>query len=265
MENDRVGVTQSSSQQPNAKPEKDEPADKLANTAAIKEPNRTTQPPSTGGNSRRRKACRYTRDPGMFWVAIATFLAVVIYACYARQQAKAATAAAQAAKESADAEVSANRAWIVPSGHKLWMVNKDFMGFEFDWVNAGKTPAVHIRATEEFRTDPKATFKQGCITFDPMKGGEEQFTPYLLPQQTFEITPNIPGEAFAWSEGKAPKIRVHGCIRYVDVLTNSERYTDFCFSVTKTDKVRTVMPCLSSDFGISFFTSNSKWEPIVFR
>jgi hypothetical protein len=197
---------------------------------------------------------------------IAAFGAAAYYACYAKKQAKATVVAAKAAKESADAEVSANRAWIVPSGNKTWMVNNNFMGFEFDWINAGKTPAVHVRATEEFKTDPNAKFKQGCVTYDPKKGGEEQITPVVLPQQTFPIAPGIPGEAFAWSEGKSTIIQVHGCIRYVDVLTNSERYTDFCISVRRRGTVGDVFPCSSIDFGISPFDRDSqKWEPIVFQ
>jgi len=62
------------------------------------------QSPTSGGSEQKaHKKCRYTRDPGMFWVSVGMFFAVSIYAWYARQQAIEIAKTAEAARISADA------------------------------------------------------------------------------------------------------------------------------------------------------------------
>jgi hypothetical protein len=148
------------------------------------------------------------------------------------------------------------------------MVGKTYLAFEFDWVNAGKTPAINVRATEEFKIDPNATFKQGCVVFDPMKGGQEQQAAFLLPQQPFPIIPLIPVEGRPWVDGKAMQIAVHGCIRYWDVLTDQQRSTEFCFLVRQQAALRGehIEFCSGLEVGVSTFSKEfENWVPITFR
>ena len=229
--------------------------------------------------SRWRKIGRWLRAASPVASAIATLVimgATIAYVSYSgrqwrtmRTELRTAKDAANAAQQSADAEVAANRAWMVPSGTKTWMVNKTYLAFEFDWINAGKTPAVHVRATEEFKTDPNATFKEGCISFNPMKGGQaEQMTPFLLAQQPFSIIPILPIQDRAWVEGTAQQIAVHGCIRYVDVLTSHDRSTEFCFLVRQQAMLRGehIELCSGLEFGVSPFSKEFEtWEPIIFK
>jgi len=159
--------------------------------------------------------------------------------------------AATSAKDSADAAIGANRAWIVPSTNRTWMVTGT-LAFEFDWINAGKTPAVHIRETEDFIYDRKANIKQGCERYSPYKGGQGFFMPFVMANESFAITPMLPME---WVKATTTWVAIHGCVTYVDVLTNRERSTEFCFEVDKNAMLpHHIYTCSSVRFGINMFS-----------
>ena len=65
------------------------------------------QPPLASRQATKgKKKCRYTRDPGMFWLGVATLFVVAVYAYFAHQQAVATQSAADAANSASKAAVS---------------------------------------------------------------------------------------------------------------------------------------------------------------
>jgi hypothetical protein len=165
---------------------------------------------------------------------------------------------AQAAKESTDAEVATNRAWIVPTDGP----QKNPSTVELYWKNAGKTPAVRVRGTAEYASQWPHHFSDGCNTLAQTmvikntktgKGsvtasvpGEEVRTvmaasggwwveqPYLLPDRSFQMTlEEVPND---WNRPlighQIHILLIHGCVWYTDALTNQERTTEFCYDAS---------------------------------
>jgi hypothetical protein len=162
-----------------------------------------------------------------------------------------------AARESADAAVAASRAWIMPTGSlgKTWWA-KSFLAVELDWTNVGKSPAVRIRATAEYRVDLMGgPFNAGCVT--PKKTGWETSEAVLLPSGEFRLTlQSLPRN---WN-GKAKILSIHGCIWYADVLTNQERTTEFCEEVTNLRGIALVGICTGPYSGVPLL----EFKPFIF-
>jgi hypothetical protein len=166
---------------------------------------------------------------------------------------------AQAAKESADAEIATNRAWIVPSDGP----QRNSGPVELYWTNAGKNPAVRVRGTAEYATQRPHHFLDGCDTLaktmvikstETAKGrvavsvpGEQVQTvmaasggwwieqPYLLSDRSFQMTlQEVPKD---WNRPLVAQqthvLLIHGCIWYTDALTHQERTTEFCYDATR--------------------------------
>jgi hypothetical protein len=167
-------------------------------------------------------------------------------------------ASADAAKESADAMVAASRAWMLPAGSEA-----TGSSIVLRWTNGGKSPAVHVRATAEYKLREGAsysatsstpifskTFKGGCDhlrSSDWISGSPSMVTA----GDSFEINPlqHIP---LGWYQAPSkvppqlpslgPKtvnlgivriLFIHGCVWYTDVLTNQERTTEFYYQATR--------------------------------
>src|ERR1700730_10931090 len=198
---------------------------------------------------------------GILVVAAYTTVAALQW-CQMKAATKATQIAAQAAKESADAEVAASRAWIVPCRNKIFWPDTPGPLAELDWKNGGKTPAVHIRVSEEYGVDFKRTFKQGCVIND-----NQQVSPMLMPDEPLStgVTGRIPQD---WNNGKGTVLSIHGCIRYVDVLSNQERSTEYCFNVSKQlikmrikiSQLNPILPCTPNQFGIYGPNPYRAWE-----
>lgn len=90
-ENDRIGKTQSPTDQPTSELDKSKPKPRViyGNLPRIAGREALLKPEHSESHAIKpsKKHC-YTRDPGMFWVGVATLAAIIIYACYAREQAK---------------------------------------------------------------------------------------------------------------------------------------------------------------------------------
>jgi hypothetical protein len=134
--------------------------------------------------------------------------------------------AANAAKESADAAVAANRAILVPNGQAS--ISTDTAGI--NWINLGKTPAMDIRYESEAVTvpipwmvtgKPPTLFTLGCPLKSPNKYTERWL--WQIPQESHPV--QMP------KAQKDRAIHVHGCFSYMDILANRRRGFEFCGSV----------------------------------
>jgi hypothetical protein len=145
-----------------------------------------------------------------------------------RKAMKAAVIAANAAKESAEAEVAANRAWFIPSGYTASPITGNQIRVEFDFLNAGKVPAFNIEDREETSITGNGTipdFQKGC----PTKSYAEKM-PFVLANGTFSAQREFPD----WTAGKTiPNqiLSIHGCVAYNDVLSNQRCVTEYYFEV----------------------------------
>src|SRR5690242_21891515 len=71
-----------------------------------------------------------------------------------------------------------------------------------------------------------------------------------------------------WTEGRVTQIAVHGCIRYLDVLTDQKRSTEFCFLVRQQALLHRehIELCSGLEFGVSVFSKEFEtWVPITFK
>ena len=78
----------------------------------------------------------------------------------------------------------------------------------------------------------------------------------------------IPLEDRPWVRGKATQVAVHGCIRYLDVLTDQKRSTEFCFLVRQQALLHGehIELCSGLEFGVSAFSKEFEtWGPITFK
>jgi hypothetical protein len=140
---------------------------------------------------------------------------------------------ATAAQVSADAEVSASRAWMVPTGEvKVGGVGAPIILY---WKNAGKSPAIHVRAKVEYTMDnPAANISRGCDHLVTQPGWSVT-SALVLPDHPFDVTLlGIPDE---WKAAPLTSHRnfleAHGCVSYTDVVTNLNRTTEFCYTAMK--------------------------------
>jgi hypothetical protein len=132
----------------------------------------------------------------------------------------------RALRESADSEISANRAWIVPDlppQHKGSIEEANL-----EWHNAGKTPAVSVFSTAEYFTGELPRRLRTCVemerTLKKQPIDRWQFQGFVAENGRYETGL---GHAPAWV-GQQP-IFVHGCVWYTDVLSGVERDTEFFF------------------------------------
>jgi hypothetical protein len=135
-------------------------------------------------------------------------------------------AQSQAMTESADSVVSANRPWIVPDRPPQ---NKRFIQeANLEWHNAGKTPAVAVFSTLEYSMSEFPHRLRTCSEMEKALKKRPlstwQYQGFVAQDGRYEIgLSNVP----AW-EGQAP-INIHGCVWYTDILSNTERTTEFFY------------------------------------
>jgi hypothetical protein len=127
-------------------------------------------------------------------------------------------------KESVRSDVSANRAWIVPDAppqNKVTLAEANL-----EWHNAGKTPAVEVFSAPEYFSGEFPHRLETCaemeVALKKKSISEWQYQAFVPAGGRYETglshTP-------AWV-GQAP-ILIHGCVWYTDVLTNTQRSTEF--------------------------------------
>jgi hypothetical protein len=132
-----------------------------------------------------------------------------------------------------------------------------FLAVELDWTNAGKSPALRIRGTAEYRVDLMGgPFNAGCATLK--KTVWETSESLLLAGDEFRLTlQSLPRN---WNE-KAKILSIHGRIRYADVLTNQQRTTEFCEEVTNIRGIVLVGECTRPYFGVPLLD----FKPFIFK
>lgn len=129
--------------------------------------------------------------------------------------------------ESADAAVSANRAWIVPDPPPTKRDN--IAESTLEWHNVGKSPAVAVFSVPEYFIGEFPRQLKTCaelrqeLNKHPLSTWQYQgFVPAGGRYETgLSNTLGTP----TWI-GQQP-ISIHGCVWYTDVLTNTERTTEF--------------------------------------
>jgi hypothetical protein len=130
---------------------------------------------------------------------------------------------ARASKLSADAAVASTRAWLIPTKHI-----PDHEQPSVDFVNAGKTPAVGMRSTQEFDVwpggDMPARKFPGCPS-----GNETAAHGPIQPDEHLPLTPPFPLTEAQTNALKGPGgVIIHGCLRYQNVVGGKEGLTEFC-------------------------------------
>ena len=167
MKNDRIDPSQSSTNKPPTSNDKDTANKAIKDNKIPSSLGRIGElqpPPPDSDKKRTKKQHCYTRDPGLFWVGIATLIAVIFYACYARQQAVQMKVATEAAQKSADAAVSAAktaeqtlvaniRPWIAMNITIGGNINFNESGGNVPIIfvpkNVGNSPAMDVRLDAE--------------------------------------------------------------------------------------------------------------------
>lgn len=148
-----------------------------------------------------------------------------------KRQSDAMKDAATATEKSADADVAANRAWMVPDGKVVNVIAP----IEFYWKNVGKSPAVDIQYTAEYRPYLTAgpDFMSGCDNLLKNHGWITR-AGNVLPDATLLIDLNggLPDQWIS-PTGNLGTLQIHGCVWYIDVLTDKTRSTEFCYSAIK--------------------------------
>jgi hypothetical protein len=148
-----------------------------------------------------------------------------------------------AMRESADASIAANRAWMLPVPLSATQVEPGDRPINLHWLNAGKSPAVNIYATAEYEIGSPTvrTFKlsEGCAYLKRRLNGLkntqwEKKMSLLVPGDRFDLElANTPTEWTAAPTTGNNALVAHGCIWYTDVLSNRERTTEFCYEASR--------------------------------
>jgi hypothetical protein len=185
-----------------------------------------------------------TQDKIALWTRGAV-IAAIIYATIAALQWCEMRKATVATEIAANAAVSASRAWMVPVGER----KSNPATINFVWKNAGKSPAISVRATAEYATQEiRPAFVMGCDALLKHHGWMTQQS-ILLENDPFEITlQNMPADYQKMPIPNSPNVVwIHGCVWYTDVLTNRTRTTEFCYTSLKFTPEAVVTPCLETD------------------
>jgi hypothetical protein len=129
-----------------------------------------------------------------------------------------------AMRKSADSEIAASRAWIVPDAPPI---NKHSIEeANLEWHNAGKTPAIAVFSSREYFTGDFPHHLRPCVELERKLKQQPvdtwQYQPFVSENGRYEIgNDHVP----AWV-GQQP-ISIHGCVWYTDILSNSEKSTEF--------------------------------------
>jgi hypothetical protein len=141
-----------------------------------------------------------------------------------KQTLKEMQAQSQAMQESADSEVSTNRAWMVPDAppHNKRTIEEA----NLEWHNAGKTPAIAVFSTTEYFIGEFPHQLRTCVEMERKLKKQPmdiwQYEGFIAESGRYETgLAHIP----AWV-GQQP-ISIHGCVWYTDIVSNTEKSTEF--------------------------------------
>jgi hypothetical protein len=212
-------------------------------TLPVVRPEINTSPPIST-EQEAREARNEKRDKWKVRIEAATFLSVLAYAiinwnmlCKMTEANKTASdsfaktlcqmqAQTKAQQDAANSVLSANRPWIVPRPppHNKRTIQEA----NLEWYNAGKTPAVGVFSTAEYFVAEFPRKLRSCLELEkdikrqPL--GTWQYAAFVAQDGRYETgLQNTP----PWN-GPAP-LNIHGCVWYTDILSNTERTTEFFY------------------------------------
>lgn len=191
----------------------------------------TIEPQSRKSDSYEAKAYRlerakYRLEKKAHRVGYWTMLFLLIYTGLTLIVAISSIIATVYSKRSADSEVAANRAWIVPDfppQHKRVIEEANL-----EWHNAGKTPAIAVSSWKEYFTGeiPKTT--RNCSEMERVARAQpqvsRQYQAFVSEGGRYEIGLD---QAPPWT-GQQP-IYIHGCIWFTDISSNTEKSSEFFY------------------------------------
>jgi hypothetical protein len=133
----------------------------------------------------------------------------------------------QEMRRSADSVISANRAWIVPGTPP--QNKRAIQEANLEWHNAGKTPAVAVFSTAEYFVAEFPLRLRTCAEIEralkALPLNTWQYQGFVAQDARYETgLANTP----PWN-GPAP-LDIHGCVWYTDILSNTERTTEFFYT-----------------------------------
>jgi hypothetical protein len=161
---------------------------------------------------------------GTLKTQVALVIFGIIGAAISAYQAHTAHISAGQAVRASDSEVAANRAWIVPDTPPI---KKHSIGeANLEWHNAGKTPAIAVFNAREYFSGEFPRHVHSCVELEQKLKKQSvdtwQYQPFVSENGRYEIgNDHVP----AWV-GQQP-ILIHGCIWYTDILSNTEKSTEF--------------------------------------
>jgi hypothetical protein len=175
---------------------------------------------------RRRDDRSYTNQRSIKYATWLAAIGAIFYGAVATYQAYEMREATKAATMSADSVVSVNRPWIVPDPppqHKLTIQEANL-----EWHNAGKTPAVAVFSTAEYFVGEFPRHLRSCPEMERALKEKSldtwQYQGFVAQDGRYETgLANTP----TWN-APAP-LNVHGCVWYTDILSNTERTTEFFY------------------------------------
>jgi hypothetical protein len=180
---------------------------------------RTDEEQAEKKKDKRRKAMS-------FWIRIAGFVVLAIYAGFTILIWSANKKAADATVRAADSQVAANRAWIVPDSppqHKQVIEEANL-----EWHNAGKTPAISVFSWKEYFPGGFPARMNSCPEVSnavkKQPSDSLQYQAFIAEGGRYEVGLD---HAPVWV-GQQP-IFIHGCIWYTDVSSNTEKSSEFFY------------------------------------
>jgi hypothetical protein len=171
--------------------------------------------------------------------------ATIVYSYYSarqwrtmRKEMRIAKSAADAATESANAEVAGIRAWIVFNGVELKQTGSTYHILML-YENAGKTPAIYGFTGSQYKLG-KAPFREpgfdDCDKADTRKrGNSPPNIPFLNAGKPVPMDIPLSENESRELATRPPNVGyyIHECLRYSDVLTSTiEHLTEVCADVT---------------------------------
>jgi hypothetical protein len=181
----------------------------------------------TEEDGKRRDDRSYTNQRSIkraTWIAA---IGAIFYGAVAMYQAYEMREATRAAIISADSVISINRPWIVPGPPR--QNRRTIQEANLEWQNAGKTPAVALFSTAEYFVGEFPPHLRSCPEIEKTLKKQPletwQYQGFVAQDGRYETglanTPKWDGPA---------SLNIHGCVWYTDVLSNTERTTEFFYT-----------------------------------
>lgn len=176
--------------------------------------------------SYRLERARYRLEKKAYRTAHWTMVFLLIYTGFTLIIVVSSIFATYHAGRSADYQVAANRAWIVPEPPP--QNKRVIQEANLEWHNVGKTPALAVFSGKEYFIGELPRHLRTCAEIEREVKRQPvstwQYQAFVAEGGRYEIgLDNTP----AWT-GAAP-LNIHGCIWYTDILSKMQRSTEFFY------------------------------------